>query len=86
MHYTFRGNNWETIESFWFTPWLAGERRLCIIPAHPLRLKVGFFTIKAASDGCINYGGGSSVLYQRVQACANKGESIEIIQTVPAPA
>jgi hypothetical protein len=76
--YTFKSNDWETIERAWNIP----PRRMCVQPVRPLRVKTGIFTTGKSSSGCINYGGAGSVAYQRVQAKGRKGETITITQGV----
>lgn len=86
MWYTFKSDDWETIETFWCTPWLAPTRRLYVSPAYLLWLKVAFFVVKQSDNGYIDYGGFSGVGYQQVQARRRRGESITITQTVPVSA
>lgn len=75
----FTSNGWETIENAWNIP----ARRICIAPLLPLRVKTTFIVTASSSNGCIEYGGGVSIAFQRVQAKGQKGQTIQVVQTLP---
>lgn len=81
--YTFTTTGWVTIEHFWF----AGtgdypERRICVEPSHPLRLRVAGHDMSSA-DRCLNYGGRTAGLWHEVQAKGAAGDQMQIVQSLP---
>lgn len=83
--HTFNSDGWETIERLWAVPWgPAIHRRLCVTPELRLRLLVAWFEVRSAT-GCINYGGRTALAVQRVQAFGKKGQTIQLLQSVPFP-
>jgi hypothetical protein len=82
-NFTFKNGGWETVERMWGVG--LPRRTLCVQPAHPLRLKIGFFKTSQTSHGCIDYGGGSAVLGHTVQCYGSKGEVIQYTQSLPPP-
>ncbi len=79
FQHIFKNGGWETIETAWNIP----ERRIYVDPSVPLRVMTAIFVTSSSSNGRINYGGGASKAYQRVQARGAKGQTIQITQTVP---
>jgi hypothetical protein len=67
--YTFRSNDFETIETAFNIP----SRMICVSPTVSLRVRTAFFTTSRSENGCINYGGGASILVHRVQARGSSG-------------
>lgn len=82
VYYTFQSGDFETIETAIYIP----PRRICVFPKIPLQLKTAFFTTATSNEGCIDYGGGVSILVHRVQARGYKGQTIQIEQTLPVEA
>ncbi len=83
--YTFKRGGWETLDTLWFVGANPPARRICVSGNHRLRLLVAVFVVKESSDGCINYGGLSAAVVNRVQASGRRGETIQVTQDV-APA
>lgn len=79
LTYTFTSNDFETIETAFNIP----PRLICVSPTVLLKVKTAFLTTKKSEDGCINYGGGASILLHRVQAKGASGQTIQIEQSLP---
>lgn len=79
LQHQFTDNGWETVENAWNIP----ARRICVSPHLPLRVKSAFFITASSSDGCIEYGGGTSLIFQRVQVKGQRGQTVQVRQTLP---
>lgn len=74
--HTFReDDHWETVDTCWTSPLSFWARKsLRIEPPLPLRVKVLGRVIAQSEQGWINYGGGSAMFVQSVQARGRVGQ------------
>ena len=75
--HTFRGDGWETLDTFWCSPlsfWT--QKSLRIEPPLPLRVVVLGAVVSRSEQGWINYGGPSAMLIQSVQARGREGQRV----------
>jgi hypothetical protein len=79
LHTFKHDNQWESVDSYWGSPFYFWERSgVRIDPPGPVRVRVLGRTMSESSNGRAELGGFSSMFIQIVEARGRKGDTIRV--------